>query len=76
MIKINDTCYLDSETHTITIQIERSTFTIFVEDFLDLYRDVLEAKEYLVTSPDHVVGEEGGTSREVILPKPDDEEYN
>ena len=76
MIKINDTCYLDPETHTITIQIERSTFTIFVEDFLDLYRDVLEAKEYLLTSPDYVVGEEGGTSREVILPKPDDEEYN
>lgn len=79
MIRINSSCYLDPEAHTITIQVERATFTIMVEEFLDFYRDIDDLRDFMKTSGDYVVGQEedlsSGEIKDIFIPKPDEDDY-
>lgn len=74
IVVINDRCYLDIESHIVAIQFDRVTFTVYVEEFLDFFNSMKEAKDYLLQSEDYVVGTNmQGPETKVIIPKPEEE---
>ena len=76
---INQDAVIDQESHSIVIQFDRVTFSMDVEEFLDFYNTIADVKDFLVNSPDYVVGCETDASTEetksVIVPKPDEDDY-
>ena len=76
---MNDSAVLDTESHSVIIQLDRITLSLEVEEFLDFYRSIVNLKEYLESSPDYLIGQETdqetGEIRDVILPRPDEDEY-
>ena len=79
VILVNDSAVLDTESHSVIIQLDRITLSLEVEEFLDFYRSIVNLKEYLESSPDYLIGQETdqetGEIRDVILPRPDEDEY-
>ena len=77
IIEINDSCYLDATSHMLAVQIDRVTFTFHVDEFLDFYEVFDDIKDFLITSPDYVVGRTmtNDENKDVIVPKPDENEY-
>ena len=79
IVLINNNSILDAQSHSVAIQLDRITISLEVEEFLDFYRSILEVKEFLESSPDYIVGqetdEETGIVNDIVLPKPDDDDY-
>jgi len=76
VIEINDRCYLETDSHMLAIQIDRITFSLCVEEFLDFYFQLTDIKEFLEECPDYVLGKRmDGDFREVFVPRPEDSEY-
>jgi len=77
LVEINDSCYLDTESHVIAIQIDRVTFTLHVDEFLDFYSTMDDIKDFLMSSSGYVVGSTmaDNESKKIIMPKPDENEY-
>ena len=79
IVVVGDSAVIDLESHSVAIQLDRVTVSLEVEEFLDFYRSILDIKEYLESSPEYVVGQETdqetGQTTDVILPKPDDNDY-
>jgi hypothetical protein len=75
IVVINDRCYLDLESHVVAVQIDRVTFSIYADEFLDFMNSLEEVKDYFINSEDYVIGTTmDGQSKKVIVPKPDEEE--
>jgi len=76
---INSDAFLDEDSHTVSVQFDRVTFTMMVEEFLDFYNTISEIKEFFDSSPDYLTGQErdveSGSVRSVIIPKPDEDDY-
>jgi len=76
---INNDAFLDEDSHTVSVQFDRVTFTMMVEEFLDFYDTILEVKQFFDSSPDYLVGQErdvdSGSVRSIIMPKPDEDDY-
>ena len=76
---INADAFLDEDTHTVSVQFDRVTFTMMVEEFLDFYSTISEIKEFFDSSSDYLVGQEkdieSGSVRSVIIPKPNEDDY-
>lgn len=79
VVIIDNDSFIDSESHTVAIQIDRVTVSLNVEEFLDFFRTVSDIKLYLESSPDYVIGKETDTETgevsDIIIPKPDDDDY-
>ena len=79
IVVVGNSAVIDLESHSVAIQLDRVTVSLEVEEFLDFYRSILDIKEYLESSPEYVVGQETdqetGQTTEVILPRPDDNDY-
>ena len=79
IIVVGNNSVIDLESHSVAIQLDRVTISLDVEEFLDFYRSILDIKDFLETSPEYVVGQEtdekSGETADVILPKPDDNDY-
>jgi len=79
ILKINDMCYLDTKIHTVTIQLERVTVTLFVDEFLDFYNSINEVKEFFSISSSYIIGQDmdaaNSGSNSIIIPKPEEDEY-
>lgn len=76
IVEINDCCYLDTQNHSLTIQLERVSITLHVEEFLDFYEIFENAKSFLIDSDKYVLGETMSEPvKKVIVPKPDEDEY-
>ena len=75
IVVINDSCYLDLESHIVAVQIDRVTFSIYVDEFLDFFSSIEEVKSYFENSEDYVIGTTmQGIPKKIIVPKPDDDE--
>ncbi len=76
---INNDAFLDEDSHTVSVQFDRVTFTMMVEEFLEFYDTILEIKEFFDASPEYLIGQEkdieSGSSRSIIMPKPDEDDY-
>jgi hypothetical protein len=76
---INNDAFLDEDSHTVSIQFDRVTFTMLVEEFLEFYTSVSEIKDFFDNSPDYVFAQEkdidSGSVRGIIMPKPDEDDY-
>ena len=76
---INNDAFLDEDTHTVSVQFDRATFTMMVEEFLDFYSTISEIKDFFDSSPEYLVGQEedveSGSVRSIIMPKPDEDDY-
>ena len=55
---INNDAFLDEDTHTVSVQFDRVTFTMMVEEFLDFYSTISEIKDFFDSSPEYLVGQE------------------
>ena len=77
-VDISQNTWLDIETGTIHISIDRVTVSMIVEDFLDFFDDIDHARIELMKHPDFVVClvEEGDDQRLQILPRPDEDDYS
>ncbi len=76
---INDDAFLDDDSQSVSIQFDRITFTMMIEEFLDFYDSISEIKEFFDSSPDYLICQErdiaNGSVRSVIIPKPDEDDY-
>ncbi len=76
IVEINDCCYLDTQNHALTIQLERVSITLHVEEFLDFYEIFENAKSFLLESDGYVLGETMSSPvKNIIIPKPGEDEY-
>ena len=76
IVEIDKCCYLDTENHSLTVQFERVSITLHVDEFLDFYNIFEKAKAYLISSEDYVLGETMSEPvKNVIVPKPTEDEY-
>jgi hypothetical protein len=66
------------EDGTISLTIDRVTIAFHIEEFLSFCELIEEMKEALVSSPELVVGtyQDNGETKEVLLMKPEEEDYN
>ena len=55
IVEINDCCYLDTQNHALTIQLERVSITLHVEEFLDFYEIFENAKSFLKENNDVLI---------------------
>jgi hypothetical protein len=77
IIEVNNSCYLDVDSHTLAIQLGRVTFSINVEEFLEFYLQVDEINNFLKACPLYTVGHTmDAEKKEMFVPKPEDDEYN
>lgn len=76
IVEINECCYLDTQNHSVTIQFERVSITLHVEEFVDFYESIESAKKFLLDSGAYVLGETMSQPiKKVIVPKPEEDEY-
>ena len=76
VVEINDSCYLDTESHMLAIQVDRVTFTLCVDEFLDFYLQLAEVKDFFDACPDYVLGKTMDSDvRGIFIPRPDESEY-
>tara|TARA_B100000214_G_C23956008_1_gene622870 strand:+ start:1694 stop:1945 length:252 start_codon:yes stop_codon:yes gene_type:complete len=75
IVVINDRCYLDLESHIVAVQIDRVTFSIYADEFLDFFESLEQVKDYFIESDDYVIGTTMDKElKKVIVPKPDESE--
>lgn len=76
LVEISEQCYLDVQDHSLTIQFERVSITMHVEEFLDFYEIFDKARSFFINSEDYVFGETMSEPiKQVIIPKPSEDEY-
>lgn len=76
IVDINGVSFLDKDTHAIVIQVDRVGLTFYVEEFLDFFKSVEEVKDFLLENPLYTLGVlMGEDKKEIIVPKPDEDEY-
>tara|TARA_Y100000816_G_C26055388_1_gene553762 strand:- start:800 stop:1051 length:252 start_codon:yes stop_codon:yes gene_type:complete len=76
LVEISEQCYLDVQDHSLTIQFERVSITMHVEEFLDFYEIFDNARSFFINSEDYVFGETMSEPiKQVIIPKPSEDEY-
>ena len=77
IVEINSISYLDEDTHSIIIQVERVGISFYVEEFLDFFKSIEEIKDFLLENPMYTVGKLMGDDegKEIIVPKPDEDDY-
>ena len=78
VIEINDVVWLDSDSHTIFFHLERVTVSFDVDEFLYFCDKVEDAKKFMLSNPDYVVGKAtvGGVETDVLVPKPEPDDYS
>ena len=76
VVEISDMCYLDADSHTLAIHVDRITLAMGVDEFLDFYFQISAIKDFLDTSPHYVIGKTmDGDIKEMFVPCPDESEY-
>lgn len=77
IVEINELAFIDQSSHTIVMQVDRVGITFYVEEFLDFFKNVEEIKDFLFSNPHYIVGRLMGEAeeKEIIVPKPEDDEY-
>ena len=70
--------WLDTENGTVILSFDRVSIEFQIEEFLEFCELIDETKDLLLNSPELVVGtyDEKGTQKEVLLIKPEEEDYN
>jgi len=70
---------LDFESGRIILSFERISIEFAIEEFLEFCELVDETRLSVLNDPDFVVGtydDENGEKKEILLMKPEDEDYN
>jgi|TARA_R100001163_G_C4995228_1_gene146350 hypothetical protein len=69
---------LDVESGTVILAFDRISIEFLIEEFLEFCDLIDQTKESLLSNPEIVVGtySDEGTEKEVLLIKPEDEDYN
>ena len=77
-IEITPNIWLDEESNTVVILMEKVSIALDVFEFWDFCEDVEKAKTYLSNHESFVIGEyeEDGEIKEQILLKPNEDELN
>ncbi len=76
-LELSENMWLDASSHLVVIQLDRIAMTLEIEEFLEFYDRINDAKNAMFNHPGYVIGSTvvDGVEKNILLPRPDEDDY-